>query len=99
MIFSPRIDMNNSALTLTQSGLLAVLLQLHRDADIGFAQGLTQSDLLAVLLQRQHETAIASARRRALAHNFRKLLSLRSSAERVLPIREPVNQPNDRRAN
>jgi hypothetical protein len=62
MIFSPRIDMNNSTPTLTQSGLLAVLLQ------------------------RQHETAIASARRRAFVRNFRELLFLRSPAERVLPM-------------
>jgi hypothetical protein len=32
MIFSPRIDMNNSTQTLTQSGLLAVLLQRQHEA-------------------------------------------------------------------
>lgn len=53
---------------------------------------LTQSGLLAVLLQRQHETAIASARRRAIFRNFRELLSLRRPAERVLPIQR-VRKP------
>jgi hypothetical protein len=49
-------------------------------------QTLTQSGLLAVLLQRQHETATASARRRAFVRNFRELLFFRKSEERVLPM-------------